>query len=931
MTSDEFRDAFKKLTGDHPFPWHEALYLRFIDESTAIPATVSIPTGLGKTRVIAVWLLALLHRPHEIPRRLVYVVNRRTVVDQTTEEVQRLRVNLPALGGSLTNLAISTLRGQFADNQEWSADPSKPAVVCGTVDMIGSRLLFSGYRIGFKSRPLHAGFLGQDALLVHDEAHLEPAFQQLITEIEKEQEQEAKRTGELPWPRLRVMALSATAGSSTEQVLTKEAKHFELTDEEKQPPKVIPDPPDDPDEESPVYKVWRRLKAKKALQLHPCDNEKKIAEHIADLAVHHQAEESAVVIFVRKVDEVTNVVAALKKKRVPDNHIETLTGTMRGFERDRMADPRRADASCVFARFVPPPKADASENEQWKVEPTQGTVYLVCTSAGEVGVNLSADHLICDLSTFDSMAQRLGRVNRFGNRDDTRVDVFYPAAFDEKHRLTPARQKTLELLQQLDGDASPGALSDLTADDRLAAFAPEPRILPATDILFDAWAMTTIRDEMPGRPPVAPYLHGVAEWEPSRTSVAWRDEVERITEELIERNGLGFPHELLNDYPLKPHELVSDTSERVLACLQKLAVKHPETAVWLVDKQEGVTVRTLQEIADPAATKKSDKESLLSMIADAVVLLSPSVGGLSAAGMLDGNSSFAEDIADEWPDEDGNARRSRALSDAPKPMEVPDGMALVRTVDLSPLADEFAPATNTAQTDAESDLSSDVENSPRGRFWHWYTRPRDAEDATHASARPITWEHHTRDVVKRTMEMSQVLKLPDDLKKAVILAAELHDLGKKRELWQRSIGNPTPTEWYAKPGNPINGRAWRPRRLSPYRHEFGSLVDAVDKRQTYARNLAGLNEQMQDVVLHLVAAHHGYARPHFPPAATVDPSHPQSVSDELAAEVMRRHARLQRRYGRWGLAYLESLLRAADWTASASPSQLVETSQDVTL
>jgi len=67
-------------------------------------------------------------------------------------------------------LAISTLRGQFADNREWSADPSRPAVICGTVDMIGSRLLFSGYGVGFKSRPLHAGFLGQDALLIHDEA-----------------------------------------------------------------------------------------------------------------------------------------------------------------------------------------------------------------------------------------------------------------------------------------------------------------------------------------------------------------------------------------------------------------------------------------------------------------------------------------------------------------------------------------------------------------------------------------------------------------------------------------------------------------------------------------------------------------------------------------------------------------------------------------
>ena len=119
--------------------------------------------------------------------------NRRTVVDQTTDEVaggprepQTCRSRQacacrcrPADDGE-PRLALSTLRGQFADNREWSADPSRPAVICGTVDMIGSRLLFSGYGVGFKQRPLHAGFLGQDALLVHDEAHFEPAFQTLV-------------------------------------------------------------------------------------------------------------------------------------------------------------------------------------------------------------------------------------------------------------------------------------------------------------------------------------------------------------------------------------------------------------------------------------------------------------------------------------------------------------------------------------------------------------------------------------------------------------------------------------------------------------------------------------------------------------------------------------------------------------------------------
>jgi CRISPR-associated endonuclease/helicase Cas3 len=53
--------------------------------------------------------------------------------------------------------------------------------------MIGSRLLFCGYGRGFKSRPLHAGFIGQDTLLIHDEAHLEPAFQELVDAVEAEQ------------------------------------------------------------------------------------------------------------------------------------------------------------------------------------------------------------------------------------------------------------------------------------------------------------------------------------------------------------------------------------------------------------------------------------------------------------------------------------------------------------------------------------------------------------------------------------------------------------------------------------------------------------------------------------------------------------------------------------------------------------------------
>ena len=168
MESIVFDTTFAALTGNQPFPWQRALYERFVSNSPDnIPASCNLPTGLGKTSVIAVWLIALANHSDKMPRRLVYVVNRRTVVDQTTDEVERYRRHLTGEEGSNKKLleelatrllalsatadiplAISTLRGQFADNREWSEDPSRPAVICGTVDMIGSRLPFSGYGIG---------------------------------------------------------------------------------------------------------------------------------------------------------------------------------------------------------------------------------------------------------------------------------------------------------------------------------------------------------------------------------------------------------------------------------------------------------------------------------------------------------------------------------------------------------------------------------------------------------------------------------------------------------------------------------------------------------------------------------------------------------------------------------------------------------------
>src|SRR4051812_28167901 len=145
MNQLEFAHEFEDLTGNAPFPWQEALYARFM--ANDIPRSCDLPTGLGKTSVIPIWLIALANQARGVPRRLVYVVDRRAVVDQATDVAIGLRESFEqnlgikqALGLGARSLPISTLRGQHVDNKEWLDNPASPAIIVGTVDMIGSRL-----------------------------------------------------------------------------------------------------------------------------------------------------------------------------------------------------------------------------------------------------------------------------------------------------------------------------------------------------------------------------------------------------------------------------------------------------------------------------------------------------------------------------------------------------------------------------------------------------------------------------------------------------------------------------------------------------------------------------------------------------------------------------------------------------------------------
>jgi len=858
-----FTQLFSELTGHPPFPWQQALYERFAGQQPGgIPQSCSLPTGLGKTSVVAVWLIALATHPEAVPRRLAYVVNRRTVVDQTTSEVEeyRTKLNSPSLcdlqAALKAPLAISTLRGEFADNGDWCEDPSTPAVICGTVDMIGSRLLFSGYGIGRAKRPLHAGFLGQDTLLVHDEAHLEPAFQHLVERIERQQ---GRSEPPVPWPKLKVMQLTATS---------KSRDAFTLSADDYADPTV-----------------HRRMHAPKQLHLHELADPKKPARELITKALLFKTSGKAILVFAQTVNTVQDIQEALEKEKLP---VQTLTGTMRGHERDQLVQ------DSIFARFLrtPPPTARS------------GTVFLVCTSAGEVGVNISADHLICDLTPFDSMAQRFGRVNRFGNVDDCEVHVFAPTAWDDKHPLKQPLEKTKALLRQLNGNASPHALAQLSADERSEAFTPAPVILPATDMLFDAWALTTITEKLPGRPAVDPWLHGLSEdWDPPTTQVAWRSEVEllqsptspqtSLDQQLTEdRDQLArLATSLLEDFPLKPMELLSDRSDRVRAQISRLATKHPEMTAWLVDAGGNVAIHSLSELQN---TEKRNGRTVHTISSDnCILILPPSVGGLNDRGMLDADAvrtdAGALDIADRLREAtSGLPARCRTFNrDDPQA----NGMQLIRAVPL--------PSSGSEESDPQ--------------YWYWFVRRNSGQVR---SRKPVLLHIHVADVERRMVEILQGLSLDENLVRALTTAARFHDQGKKRAIFQAMLGNrQSPDIWWAKSG-PKTGLPLEEK----YRHEFGSLHDLPDAAELH------LTAEQHQLVLHLIAAHHGRARPHFPADEVFDPSASVTADTLMAHAVPQRFGRLQRRFGRWGLAYLESLLRAADWSASANPSEEVEES-----
>ncbi|CDM65512.1 type I-G CRISPR-associated helicase/endonuclease Cas3g [Pyrinomonas methylaliphatogenes] len=888
MTQPEFDRIFKALTGYNPLSWQKRLYEKLL--SGDVPASIDLPTGIGKTSIIVIWLIAfavqaITRKAPCLPRRLIYIVNRRTVVDQATQIAEKIRKRLLGqeevspderavldfLKAALQQvaaiekelpLAISTLRGELADNEEWKADPTRPAIIIGTVDMIGSKLLFSGYGDSYRMRPHHAGLIGQDAIIIHDEAHLTPAFSELLCAVKAEQ----LRSNE-PRP-IRIIELSATQRKT-------QGEKFCLEEEDSQ---------DD--------FVQTRLNAEKTLHIHRVERGK-LVENIVERAKDYQSHRSKILIYVHSPEQAKEIASKLKRAlgRSGGDRVALLTGTIRGYERDQLLQNNR-----VFRNFM---------DAQSQIEET---LYLVCTSAGEVGVDLYAHHLICDATTLESLIQRLGRVNRDGQHQ-AHIDLFV-----EEEETQGPYLATVELLEKRlpkkgDGfDVSPRALMELLNGlndlEKEEVFSPEPKIIPVTDLLLDAWAMTSIREELPGRPSVAAYLHGI-EAAPPETYLVWRSEVRFLAESEISEDDIG---EWFQHCRIESRERLRDLSDRVFKELKKLAERHKEAdlPVLIIDDRGEAKRSSLQELVQ--GTEEA--------IRFRTIVLPAEAGGLTEEGILDGNAEPRNGL--DILGHDGKSLRLivEGAGEIYRYRELSSGE------EYTELDDEYK-SINKAVRQISKNLSKSVslilplrlpvegDEEATARYLVLLAEAKqaatdDPELASYESAPRL--KDHLEVAAEVASQITESLGLSDSLKKAVIEAARLHDLGKNRKCWQSAVFNDNPDDPWAKSGS--QGMDWR--RLAGYRHEFGSLLDAKEKIRDH---------EERDLILHLIAAHHGRARPHFEPDAWDMERHTTTENEDEAHEVMRRYARLQQRFGRWGLAWLESLVRCADVVASRQAAQ----------
>lgn len=784
-----FMTFFNVATGRSPHGYQVRLAV------DGLPAVVQAPTGSGKTGIVLAWLWRRLYGPDQpgTPRRLVYALPQRSLVEQVADEVVTWLERL----GLTERVALHVVMGDAGATQwQWRQDMHEPTIVIGTVDSLISKALNRGYGIGRATYPIDFALVTNGAQWVIDEIQLCPESTTTLRQIAAF----AKSLGTAEPFGLTCMSATVPQG------LIRTVDNPVLA-----PDDVLAIVPEDR-----VGELEVRLGASRTVR-------RLVAEAgdyqaIAAIAAERHRPGTLTLVVLNTVEAARRVYAALPAGDIDRTLIHS---RFRGRER------------AALARKVAAPPGSAGH-------------IVVATQVVEAGLDLNASLLVTEAAPWPSIVQRAGRCNRTGRLDDPQL-WWVPPAKHQPYEEADVAASVAEL------DALEGA--SMTGEGLLnrAVHVAEPAVavLRRPDLigLFDTAADLSGADV-----DVAPYVRDAEELDAQLIWAVW-------TPEMVD----GRP--AADGRP--PADVKAPPGEwRCRAPLSEVAVLAKRASVWRIDQVRSRWTRvTPKERARPGE----------------VLLVEASDGG------YDPVTGF-----------DPSAR----------------GMVAERPT-LNPVAEPAA--------GSEDVLSADSASVAQGA---WVSlRQHSEETRDHAAALLDAIRPGVREQAKR----------------AVVCAAYLHDIGKAHKIWQDALCElATPNErdrvGAARPWAK-SGREGRLRFNGgvAFRHELASLL-LLDGP------LCGLIDGVADadLVRYLVLAHHGKLRvqvrdPNQASANTLlglnegEVWSVPSLLGQPAAEVIvdleqfslggqRSWARtvlsLRDKYGPFVLAYLETLVRVADWRAS---------------
>lgn len=860
-----FSEFFADVTGHDPFPWQNSL-AEHVQVEGSWPDTVAVPTGLGKTAVMLISVYELARQlaygePRTAPLRTFLMVDRRMVVDQAALTAQRIERAFTDPTCSAAARVHRVLRESFG------TVPGSDGAVLATTRIhggIGRAAQSRGWLYAshpalvsltphqFVSRLLGRGYGVSPGVAP---IHMGLTGMDSLVLVDE--------------PHLSVPAIATIRGVSTVQehsqwcgVAPVRAVLLGAT----VPPGVDVGTKfgtTEADLDHPV--AGRRLTAEKWVELR--SSSKSDTSYTATIlaAVGAVQQGERVGIVVNTIGLARTVRDSLSKQGLES---ALITSRMRGVDRERLNEMILAGA---------------------------GPQVVVSTQTIEAGVDVSFDRLITEIAPYPSLVQRLGRLNRSADASSAEAVIVVPpvpesgkaAAFREASLFIYDEARLEASLELLRSVASSGRVNlslvaqrDIGTDfaDQVVRCWPEappiPSLVPAT--------MRTITQTRP-RPSVDidvdTFVTGIEEEKRSAdVQVAWRDFVDA---------------RLLEECPIQPGETVSipvAVARAFIAGFQPLPVGDEVSAPMSARKK-------LMQVAAPRTgltQVNGEWEALTARnIRPGSVLVMPcSQGGYDEYGWSAASVAPVNDVS-----------RELLLS-----------AGRYAPLGAKELGADFIDALEDRSPDECSDLLPEslraaISGSAEGDVeWAPQSFEVDGEVVLLARRRTVvvpslggrvTLADHLADVSERARASSDAIGLSAELGNVLAWAGYLHDTGKEDPRFQQALDA----------GPDVMAKSLRPMTLSEilrrrravrlpegWRHEAASAADAIESGAS-------------SLLVHLIAAHHGWARPGFLPA---DSAH------QAATRVDAFHS-LNGQLGPWGLAYLEAILRGADWEASAYP------------